>query len=248
MDEFKRKLSDYGYYLADIQKRFYGLALVFIIFFVVGFFCSSRILKFIIGIFDLEQATIITTSPFQFLDLAMSIGLYTGLIICLPLFIYHLYAFLKDGLSPKERKIFLIILPISLILFLIGFAYSFFVLYSILDSIAAINATLGVQNLWDINKFLSQIIATSSLLGLVFQFPIVLSFLIKIGLIDLNFLKSKRRHAILVMFIGTSLLPPTDGVSLVVMVLPLILIYEINLLVNTILNHKANRADVYSQV
>ncbi len=235
MEELKKKFSDYYQYFEDIRRRVYGLLVVFIIFFVVGFFSSGQILKLIVNFFKLENATIVTTSPFQFLDLAMSVGIYTGLVICLPLFIYHLYGFLKDGLNKKEKKLFFVLLPIGLTLFLTGFAYGFAVLYGTLNSIAAINLSLGIKNLWDINKFLLQIILTSALLGLIFQFPIVLTFLVKIGLIDPKFLRKKRRHAIVAMFMLTSLLPPTDGLSLIIMVLPLIVIYEATIWTNLII-------------
>ncbi len=240
MGEVNRKLTDYYQYFDDIRQRIYGLAIIFTLFFIVGFAGSAQILKVIISFFKLENVAIVITSPFQFLDLAMSIGVYTGLIICLPLFIYHLYAFLKDSLYKKERKLFFWLLPIGLLLFSAGFTYGFTVLYFTLDSIAAINLSLGVQNLWDINKFLSQIILTSSLLGLLFQFPIVLAFLLKAQIIDRDFLRQNRRHAVILMFILTAFLPPTDGLSLIIMVLPLLLIYEGTLLVNAVFSPKSN--------
>ena len=239
MEELKRKFSDYYQYLEDIRRRLYRLVVVFIIFFIVGFFSSGQILKLIINLFKLENAAIVTTSPFQFLDLSMSVGIYTGLIICLPLLIYYLYGFLKDGLNRKEKKYFFVLLPIGLTLFWAGFVYGVVVLYSTLNSIAAINLSLGIKNLWDINKFLSQIILTSVMLGLIFQFPVVLTFLTKIGLVTPKFLKEKRRHAVAAMFIVTALLPPTDGLSLIIMVVPLLAIYEITIVVNYILSRKS---------
>lgn len=76
---------------------------------------------------------------------------------------------------------------------------------------------------------------TSALLGLIFEFPIVLTFFVKIGIITPNFLKSKRRHSYFIMFVVTSLLPPTDGLSLIVMVIPLIIIFEITIMINSII-------------
>lgn len=237
MEGFEKKIAVYYPYLEDIRRRLFNLVIFFIIFFVIGFCFSGQILKVIVNFFKLQDATIVTSSPFQFFDLAMSVGIYTGLIICFPLFIYHLYSFLKDGLNQNEKKVFFILLPIGLVLFLAGFAYSFAILYFTLNSIATINVGLGMQNFWDINKFLLQIILTSVLLGVIFQFPIVLTFLVKIGVITSKFLKEKRRHAVVVIFILTSLLPPTDGLSLVIMVLPLIALYEITIMTNRILSH-----------
>lgn len=106
-------------------------------------------------------------------------------------------------------------------------------MYYALIVLAEINTYIGIQNIWDIGMFLSQIILTSTLLGCLFQFPIVFTIILKIGLFDIDFLKKKRRLAVLIIFIFTTLLPPTDGLSLVAMALPLILLYEITILVNS---------------
>lgn len=237
MEGLEQKIAVYYPFLEDIRRRLFNLVIFFIIFFVLGFCLSGQILRIIVGFFKLQDAAIVTSSPFQFFDLAMSVGIYTGLIICFPIFIYHLYNFLKDGLNANEKKVFFILLPVGLILFLAGFAYSFAILYFTLNSIATINVGLGMQNFWDINKFLLQIILTSVLLGVIFQFPIVLTFLIKVGVITSRFLKEKRRHAIVVIFICTSLLPPTDGLSLIIMTLPLMVLYEATIMTNVVLRY-----------
>jgi len=176
--------------------------------------------------------TIVTTSPFQLVELAMSAGFFFACVITIPIFIYHLYSFLKPGLIPKERKIFLLSLPLSLVLFLLGFFYSSVMLYYAIKLIAEVNISLGVANYWDIAIFINQMMLTSSLLGLLFIFPLVITFLIRIGVTTVHFLKSKRKHAIVVIFIIVSLLPPTDGLSLILMALPLVLIFELTVLFN----------------
>lgn len=238
MEGVMKNLPAYYQYLEDIRRRLYNLVIAFIIFFFVGFLNSGPILKFIVRIFKLENADIVTTSPFQFLDLAMSVGIYTGLILCTPLFIYHVYGFLKDGLNKNEKKFFFLLLPMSFGLFVTGFLYSFAILYFTLGSVAAFNVSLGIKNLWDISKFLLQIILTSALLGVIFQFPIILTFLAKLGVISATFLQEKRRHAVALMFILTSLLPPTDGLSLLIMVVPLIVIYEITIRVTLLVERR----------
>jgi sec-independent protein translocase protein TatC len=235
MEGFEKKIAIYYPYLEDIRRRLFNLVICFILFFVLGFCYSGQILKIIVSFFKLEHATIITSSPFQFFDLAMSVGIYTSLVLCSPLFVWHVYRFLKDGLNQNEKKLFFILLPIGLMLFLAGFSYSFTILFFTLNSIASINVGLGMQNFWDINKFLLQIIWTSVFLGFIFLFPIVLTFLIRVGLITSKFLKEKRRHAIVVIFILTSLLPPTDGLSLIIMVLPLVALYELTIATNVVL-------------
>jgi sec-independent protein translocase protein TatC len=76
------------------------------------------------------------------------------------------------------------------------------------------------------------VVITSAVLGLLFEFPLILNVLIKVGVVEPTWLRSKRRHAIVLIFVFVALLPPTDGVSLLVMALPLLLMYEITLLIN----------------
>jgi sec-independent protein translocase protein TatC len=105
-------------------------------------------------------------------------------------------------------------------------------MYYAMQLLANVNFGLGIANMWNIATFLSQIVSTAALLGLLFQFPIVLTFLIKFNILNVKSLRSKRSHAVLGMFVFASLLPPTDGLSLILMVLPLILMYEITILYN----------------
>ncbi len=233
MDEdVKQKLVEYGQYFEEIRKKVFFLAIAFVLFFAAGFFFTNRILGLVISLFKIKDITIVTTSPFQFISLAVDTGIAIALLFCLPLAIYFFYDFIKDGLMKRERRFFLALIPIGMLLFVIGFTYGFVTLYFALKIIAQVNVSLGVVNLWDISKFLSEIVMTSAFLGFLFEFPIVITFLIRTNIVSRRFLIEKRRHAYAAIMILVSLLPPTDGVSLIVMSVPLVLIYEITIIVN----------------
>ena len=118
-------------------------------------------------------------------------------------------------------------------LFAIGFSYGFMVMYFALGIIATMNVDLGIINLWDISQFFSLIMLTSALLGILFEFPLVLTFLIRLGAVTTEFLVDKRRHAYVVILILVILLPPTDGLSDIIIAAPLVLIYELTVLINS---------------
>ena len=122
--------------------------------------------------------------------------------------------------------------PLCIGLFIIGFSYGFFILNYALVLLASINTNLGIANFWNIGQFLSEMFITSALLGLVFQFPLLLTLLIKLSIITPETLKNYRRVAYFLMIFFTALLPPTDVVSLVAMILPLMLLYEVTILLN----------------
>lgn len=232
-DKIKSFILKFTPYLDDIRSRLYKLAITFTVVFLIGFFSTRSILKFILTFFDIQNVIIATTSPFQFADLSINIGLFLSFVICCPILVYNIYMFLRPALTGKERLLFLSLIPLTIILFISGFSYGFFIMYYALVILAQINDFIGIQNIWDIGMFLSQIVSTATLLGVLFQFPIIFTFIIRSGVISVESLREKRRLSVLIIFIFTSLLPPTDGLSLIAMALPLILLYEFTIYANS---------------
>lgn len=238
----QQRLAPFGRYLEDIRRRLYATAVLFAVAFVLGFFLTAPLFKLASGLFQIPNVKIVTTSPFQFLDLAMSVGFFVAVVACLPLLCYHVYSFLSPGLTRPERRRALVYAPVVLLLFVVGFAYGFGVMYYAMGVIAAVNISVGILNYWDIGRYLSQMLLTSALLGIIFQFPPLLNLLIRSGFMGTDFLRAKRRHVVLGIFIFVSLLPPTDGVSLVVMSLPLILMFELTIFLNRHERYRLARA------
>lgn len=220
-------------YLDDIRSRLYRISILFVVLFIIGFLSTRSILKFILSFFDIQNVTIATTSPFQFADLSIDIGLFIAFVICCPVLVYNIYMFLRPALTNRERLLFISLIPLTIMLFIVGFIYGFLIMYYALVILAQINDFIGIQNIWDIGMFLSQIVLTATLLGILFQFPIIFTFIIRSGLISVESLREKRRISVLLIFIFTSLLPPTDGLSLIAMALPLILLYEFTIYANS---------------
>lgn len=232
MATFRENLAAYSGYFGELRRRLFSLVKIFFVVFVAGFFSTSALIKLFVEHLAIKDVLIVTSSPFQLIDLAMSIGIFFASVIVTPFFVYHMYAFLREGLHAKERKLFLSLIPVAIILFFLGFAYGFATLYFAMELIAGVNVSLGVVNYWDIGRFVSEIVLTSSLLGLVFEFPIIITFLIRLGMLSPQFLRDKRRHAAVGIFIFVSLLPPTDGLSLILMAAPLVAMYECTIFIN----------------
>lgn len=232
MENLEKGIAKYSIYLEELRRKLIFLVKIFVIAFGIGFFLTSPLVKLILKYVDLNNIKIITTSPFQFINLSMSVGFFFACVVTLPIFLFKVYSFFRNGLLKSERKLLLFSLPLGLFLFVFGFSYGVFMIYYGVNMIAKLNINLGIANYWDISTFISQILVTSSLLGILFIFPIVIKFMIKSGFITVDFLKSKRKHAIMIIFIIVSLLPPTDGLSLILMAVPLLLIFELTILFN----------------
>jgi sec-independent protein translocase protein TatC len=206
-------------------------------FFFGGFFSAGIILKKLLNFVRIDQVVISTSSPFQFVEVAMDVGFFVAIMFFFPYIFYSLYIFIRPALTRREKIKLLKSIPVGIGLFIVGFFYGFFILNYSLEALAVININLGIANFWNISQFLSQMLVTSALLGFVFEFPLLLSLLIKLTIITPQTLKNNRRIAYFSLFALTSLLPPTDGISLVAMTVPLILLYEVTILLNNKKHH-----------
>jgi sec-independent protein translocase protein TatC len=232
MEEFNKKIENFLPFLEDLRERLYRGVVLFVIFFIIGFFSTGIILKRVLEVIKIAEVTISTSSPFQFADIAMDMGFFLGIMVSAPYVVYSFYAFIVPALTRKEKIKLLKSIPVSIALFVVGFLYGFFILYYALGLLASLNTSLGIANIWNISQFLSQIFITAALLGFVFEFPLLLTLFIKMGVISNQILKDKRRVAYFIILLLTSFLPPTDGISLLAMSLPLVLLYEVTILLN----------------
>lgn len=219
-------------YLEEIRERLYLVLILFVGAFAIGFFMSGQIIFYLIKTFDLKGVVIATTSPFQFLDLAINIGIFVALVILVPALVWAGLSFVRPALTKSEWRSALTIIPLSFLLFCLGFAYSVFVMYYALGALATFNSGLGIANVWDVGTFLSQILMTSTFLGLLFEFPVVLSVLIRLEFLSVGTLINNRRLAVATICTVVALLPPTDGLSLLIMVVPVLGLYELTVAVN----------------
>lgn len=219
-------------YLYEIRKRLLFVISVFLIAWIVGFVYYKQIVLFILSLYDLSGVNIAFTSPFQFLNLAINAGMIVGLIFVLPLFVFQILSFLKPALEEKEYRVLLSLVPFSFLLFFAGFGFGAWMMRFVVKIFSSQTSELAIQNLWDVSRFLSQVFLTSLLLGIVFQFPLILTFLMRLGFVKQKTL-IKQRPLIYALLVGLAvLMPPTDLLSLFIMIMPLAFIFEITLLLN----------------
>ena len=230
----QENINRYFPLLSEVRKRLLFVASIFILSGVIGFFYYEKIIVFIIKLLDLGGVNIVFTSPFQFLNLAISSSLSIGLIVTIPLLIYQLLIFLKPALKVKEYRSVMTLLPVSIVLFIGGFAFGFLMMKYVVTIFFTKSIELNIGNMLDISKLLSQILVTSSFMGLALQFPIVMSLLMDFKIVSYKIFTSQRPIAYMIALMFAAIMPPTDILSLALLTLPLILLFEFTLLLNRV--------------
>lgn len=236
--ELKAIVDKYSPFFIEVRKRIIFTFFVFASATIVGFIFYEQIIKFLVNILSLRGVNIVFTSPFQFINLAISCGVSTGLVLVFPLLISQILSFLKPALREREYKMVVSFLPFSLFLFLAGFSFGAFIMRWQIQIFLATSVSLGIGNVLDISKLLTTVLLTSAFLGIGFQFPIALLLLMRAGIIDHNNLSSKRPWIYLSAFIFAILLPADSIMADILLSLPLIALFEITLIINRVLDRK----------
>ena len=158
-------------------------------------------------------------------------GFVLGLIISAPYVFYQIWAFIAAGLYPHEQRYVHLYLPISLILFVSGAAFAFYVVFQyVLDFLFQFNATMGVSPDPRVNEYIGFVMILPLGFGIAFQLPIVMVFLNRFGIVAIESFLSKWRIAVLVISVASMMLTPQDPISMLLMAIPLTLLYFVGIL------------------
>jgi sec-independent protein translocase protein TatC len=176
---------------------------------------------------DLDPLTFSPTEPF-FTTIKLSI--YGGILLALPILLYQLYAFVLPAFSPGERKVVLPMLLAVPFLFIAGTVFAYFVvLPPALSFLLGFNDTeFNIQI--RASEYYGFFVLTLIGVGLLFQIPIGVLAITRLGIVTPQQLSRNRRYAVLIIAVVAMLLPGTDPVTMVICMLPLYLLFELSLL------------------
>ena len=160
----------------------------------------------------------------------IQIAFIGGLFLSSPFVLYQLWRFIAVGLKSDEKKYVLIFGPLSFVFFLVGCAFGYFIIVPIGMRFLLSFSSDFITPMITISKYISFLGLLTLVFGLVFQLPLVILFLTKIGIVDSKFLSKRRREAIVIIFIAASILTPPDVITQVLMALPLIVLYELGVI------------------
>lgn len=160
----------------------------------------------------------------------LKVSLLAGIIFATPVLFYEFWMFVSPGLYRTEKKYLLPVVFLSVFFFLVGSSFGYFIVFPYGFKFFLGFATQTIQAMPSMKEYLS--FASKMLLafGFVFELPLVLTFMARMGLVTVPFLKKNRKYALLLFFVGSALITPPDVVTQVMMALPLMILYEISII------------------
>lgn len=213
---------------------------------VIGWFLSDQGFAFLARpLLDVNRTLFITTTPLEPVLVKIKVSVVIGIVIALPVLMWQLWAFILPALKKNERKYLYLLVPSSIVLFLAGASFCFFVVlpigikFLIYAGGHAVPATPFVTK----TSYLNFILTFLLTFGLVFQLPIILLVLIRVGVLTPRALAKKRRWALLIIIVLAATFAPTpDLFTQGLMAVPMYMLYEVSIWLGYLVAHKRKKA------
>ncbi len=228
-------------HLEELRKRLIACAIAIGIGFVISYVFSERIFQLLI--LPLRSALpegdklIFTNLPEMFITY-LKVAFIAGVLLALPMIFYELWMFIAPGLYQNEKRYVIPFVVSSTILFIGGSLFGYFIVFPFGFKFFIGFSNEYVKALPSVKQYFSFSIKLLFAFGIVFELPVIIFFLARIGLVTADFLKQKRRYAILLTFVIGAILTPPDVITQCMMAIPLILLFELGIIVAKIAQKK----------
>ena len=238
-------------HLKELRQKLIYSIIFFILSFIVSFYFSQSIFEFLAkpltSILQDGNGLIYTALQEAFLT-NVKVAFFTAAFISFPFLSFQIWSFISPGLLKKEKKIslpsliaipFLFLLGAAVVYYLISpIAWKFFLSFQTSQA-DSINITLQAK----MNEYLSLMMTFIFAFGLAFQLPVVLLLLVRVGVLTIQQLVSFRKYAIVLAFIFAAIITPPDPFSQISLALPVIILYEVSILISRFLSKKDKKKD-----
>ncbi len=233
MNEDKMSFLDH---LGELRKRLLWSFLAILVFFIPAYAFSNEIFDFLMKplIENLpEGSSLIFTRPAEGFTTYLKVSFFASVLLAVPFILYQAWKFVAPALYKKEKQIIIPFIFFGSLFFLLGAAFCYYV-----ASPPAFKFLLNeysseyVKAFPTISEALSFFMALIFGFGLVFEFPLIIFILARIGVVTSKWLREKRKYAIILSaLIAAILTPTTDAVSMMLMFVPIVVFYELGILV-----------------
>ena len=229
-------------HLTELRKRLIHSFIFLFIFFLGCYFFAEHIYGFLVEPYaqavkddETDRRLIFTALQETFLTY-LKVSFFTAFFVTCPFILMQIWKFIAPGLYKHEKIAILPYLFLTPLLFFLGGLLVYYLIMPLAIKFflsfesTGLNTALPIQLEAKVNEYLSLVMKLIFAFGLSFQLPVVLSLLARIGVVDSQFLKERRKYVVVIIFAAAALLTPPDPVTQIGLAIPLLLLYELSII------------------
>ncbi len=226
-------------HLKEFRNRLIICASVFIVVCAIALSYAGNLVTALADLGMQYNYVFVTLSPQEQLIQYLKVALLAALVVTVPVIMYHIWAFAKPGLKKSENFFFGMAMLMGIFLFCVGVAFAYFVtLPFMLNFLITLEGTDFISNQTSLESYLNFIVMVFTIFGCVFEMPLLTVILSKMGIANPTIMRKGRSIALICMFLIAALITPPDIVSQIMVGVPMILLYEISILLSQLTYRK----------
>jgi sec-independent protein translocase protein TatC len=230
-------------HLEELRWRLLWSIVAITLFAIIGFFLVTRfdVLGLLVAPISpfLGDSKLKYLSPIEPFFVTLKLALLVGVLLASPIIGYQLWAFLAPALRPEERRAIVPSFTFGLVLFMAGVAMAYYIALPVTLQFTMGFQTESLEQSIVIGEYLSVVIRLLLAFGIVFEMPVLILALTAAGLVTPEFLAAKRRHAMALITVVCAVITPGDVITItLLMMIPLILLYELSITLSRVLLRK----------
>jgi sec-independent protein translocase protein TatC len=216
-------------HVGELRKRVMYMLIVFVISMVLGFISAEYVINFLKVQPVAEPIDWVVIGLTDAFKVYFQFSIVVGLVITFPFALFQIWSFVSPGLTDKEKKLTLSFIPGAVVLFLIGLAFGYFWLFPfVVGFMTNIANQLGAEEMYGMIQYFSFLFTLVIPFGFLFQMPLLILFLTRLGIITPTLLGQARKYAYFALFVLAALITPPELLSHLLVTFPLIILYEIS--------------------
>ena len=237
-------------HLTELRKRLIHSFIFLFIFFIGSYFFSENLYAFLVEPFanavkvsGLERRLIFTALQETFLTY-LKVSFFTAFFITCPFILVQIWKFIAPGLYKHEKVAIIPYLILTPILFFFGGVLVYYLIMPLAIKFflsfesSGLSTGLPIQLEAKVNEYLSLVMKLIFAFGISFQLPVVLSLLARVGVVDAQFLKDRRKYVVVMIFAAAAILTPPDPITQIGLAIPLLILYELSIFSVSIIEKK----------
>ena len=229
-------------HLRELRNRIIICVVCLLVFFMMGLSAAPKLVKLLTGIGEQYGYQFVYIAPQELLLQYFSIAMIAGVVLSVPVILYHVWGFIQPGLKENENTMFGAALAAGMIFFVIGVAFAYFIMLPfMLRFLIELSRGSDVTASVSVANYISFLLTIFVIMGVIFELPVICVTLTSMGLLKVEWMVKSRKFVIVIIFFVAAIVTPPDVVSQCMVAIPMLGLYQLSIMICSVIGRRRKK-------